>query len=198
MCRWDMQVPDPFEGGTGYAFKPTRWLTNCKALADVLEGVCPNHDGSKPWHRHVRLIGHGFGKITEQYPPKLVTAILAALRKQLRADGDISALEESVAGPVPNEPDLEYDIGSDDSSEEGQPGDYWDSVNGGWLQGDLVDAARQEEIEWMKLREVFEIVKADVCWQTTGKAPMTLRWVDTNKGDKLHPRYRSRLVAREI
>ena len=50
----------------------------------------------------------------------------------------------------------------------------------------------------MQTREVFEIVKADVCWQTTGKAPMTLRWVDTNKGDKQHPRYRSRLVAREI
>ena len=127
-----------------------------------------------------------------------MAAILAALRKQLRADCDLSALEEAVAGPVPNEPDVEYDIGEDDGSQEGQSGNYWDNVNGGWLQGDLVAEARQEEIEWMQLREVFEVVKADVCWTTTGKAPMTLRWVDTNKGDRQHPRYRSRLVAREI
>ena len=31
-----------------------------------------------------------------------------------------------------------------------------------------------------------------------GKAPITVRWVDVNKGDDDQPNYRSRLVAREI
>ena len=32
----------------------------------------------------------------------------------------------------------------------------------------------------------------------TGKPPITVRWVETNKGDDANPKYRSRLVAREI
>ncbi len=31
-----------------------------------------------------------------------------------------------------------------------------------------------------------------------GKKAVTLKWIDTNKGDRTQPRYRSRLVAREI
>ena len=32
----------------------------------------------------------------------------------------------------------------------------------------------------------------------TGKAAISVRWVDVNKGDDLHPKYRSRLVARQM
>ena len=32
----------------------------------------------------------------------------------------------------------------------------------------------------------------------TGKPPVTVRWVDVNKGDDLNPNMRSRLVARQI
>ena len=31
-----------------------------------------------------------------------------------------------------------------------------------------------------------------------GKPPSTVRWVETNKGDDVNPKIRSRLVAREI
>ena len=31
-----------------------------------------------------------------------------------------------------------------------------------------------------------------------GKPPISVKWVDVNKGDDLNPNYRSRLVAREI
>eukprot|EP00959_Pyramimonas_sp_CCMP1952_P277807 5806939-Pyramimonas_sp.AAC.1 len=31
-----------------------------------------------------------------------------------------------------------------------------------------------------------------------GKKAVTLKWIDTNKGDLTQPRHRSRLVAREI
>ena len=33
---------------------------------------------------------------------------------------------------------------------------------------------------------------------TSGKSPISVRWVDTNKGDELNPNYRSRLVARQM
>ena len=36
------------------------------------------------------------------------------------------------------------------------------------------------------------------CYDATGKAPITVRWVDVNKGDDISPRYRSRLVARQL
>ena len=36
------------------------------------------------------------------------------------------------------------------------------------------------------------------CLQLTGKAPVTVRWVDVNKGDDTNPNVRSRLVARQI
>ena len=37
-----------------------------------------------------------------------------------------------------------------------------------------------------------------MCWEVTGKAPITLNWIDRNKGDSLHPNFRSRLVVREV
>ena len=32
----------------------------------------------------------------------------------------------------------------------------------------------------------------------TGRPPISVRWVDVNKGDDVNPNYRSRLVAREL
>ena len=36
------------------------------------------------------------------------------------------------------------------------------------------------------------------CIERTGKPPIGTRWVDINKGDNVHPEYRSRVVAQEI
>ena len=36
------------------------------------------------------------------------------------------------------------------------------------------------------------------CLINTGKNPISVRWVDINKGDDATPNYRSRLVARDI
>ena len=35
------------------------------------------------------------------------------------------------------------------------------------------------------------------CLARTGKQPIGVRWIDHNKGDDLHERYRSRLVAQQ-
>jgi len=40
-------------------------------------------------------------------------------------------------------------------------------------------------------------VPQDEAWERTGKPPIKVRWVDTNKGDDESPNYRSRLVAKD-
>ena len=156
-------------------------------LAELLEGVCSNVDGSRPWHRHVHLMG-GLAHGAREYPPKLVTAVLRALRDQLLEDGDLDALQALTAGPVPEEREI-------------PPGEwwsYWDDVKGGYLQKELVEKARAEERQWTKKQGIYEIVPRSQCFEETGKPPIPLKWVDTNKGDSERPKYRSRIVAREI
>ena len=36
------------------------------------------------------------------------------------------------------------------------------------------------------------------CWSRTGKAPVTVKWVDTDKGENGEVRVRSRFVARDF
>ena len=39
--------------------------------------------------------------------------------------------------------------------------------------------------------------RVEAC-RKTGQKPVTVRWVDINKGDNIHPDYRSRLVAKDF
>ena len=48
------------------------------------------------------------------------------------------------------------------------------------------------------MHKVYEKVPIQQCWDETGKNPITVRWLDINKGDEDSPEYRSRLVAQEI
>ena len=50
----------------------------------------------------------------------------------------------------------------------------------------------------VKKHKVYEKVPIEKCYESTGKTPIGTRWVDVNKGDKVHPECRSRLVAQEI
>ena len=74
----------------------------------------------------------------------------------------------------------------------------WDDVNNMELPVDKVREARAEEMGHMK-EKVFEIATKRECWEKTGKAPKSTKWVDTDKshghGDML---VRSRWVARDF
>jgi len=50
----------------------------------------------------------------------------------------------------------------------------------------------------VKQRGVYERRPWTEAKQKTGKAPIKLRWVDTNKGTEAEPNYRSRIVAVEF
>ena len=92
-------------------------------------------------------------------------------------------------GPAPKEDEFPEDV---------QVEGFWDDVNGGWLPEKLVKAARHEELEWIHRREVYREVDEQECFKVTGKPPISLRWVDTNKGSLAQPHIRSRLAAREL
>ena len=75
---------------------------------------------------------------------------------------------------------------------------YWDDVSGKVLRKELVEAARAEELATVRKMKVWVKVDRDQCFRDTGKPPIKLRWVDINKGDEVKPKYRSRIVAKEI
>ena len=74
----------------------------------------------------------------------------------------------------------------------------WDDVNNSALPLELVKNARQEDMRHMK-GKIFKVVKKEEAWKVTGKAPISTKWVDT---DKTHgtgtPMVRSRWVARDF
>ena len=63
---------------------------------------------------------------------------------------------------------------------------------------DKVREARNEEIKFMQMKGIWEVVPTRECWERTGSAPVSVRWVDTNKGGPGEMMVRSRLVARDL
>ena len=76
--------------------------------------------------------------------------------------------------------------------------EVYDNLSGAALDKDMVKEARKEEMAEVHKHGVYVKVNIEECYEKTGKAPIGTRWVDVNKGDSVHPEYRSRLVAQEI
>ena len=73
----------------------------------------------------------------------------------------------------------------------------WDDVTGKELDAEKVALARQEEVEYIHKTNLYTKVPRSKA-KSQGAKVITVRWIDINKGDVLNPKYRSRLVAREI
>ena len=74
----------------------------------------------------------------------------------------------------------------------------WGDVIGAELGPNNVKLARNEEVAYIREMGLHHKVSKEECWRKTGKKPIQVRWIDINKGDKIHPNYRSRFVAKEI
>ena len=79
----------------------------------------------------------------------------------------------------------------------GQDGMFADDVRGGILDAEKAQAARREEADWCRKMGVWVRVPRSEMLAEGGR-PVTLRWVDTDKGDARRSNYRSRLCVREI
>ena len=192
MCNWNLcplSQADQRDPALGPAFckKETCWVTNSKRLAERLRGVCSNTTGARPWHRHIHLT-QGLGHFARIYTPELVTAILEEAKAEILDMCELSETEMKHSGPSPHFPAMP----------EGEWSEYWDDVNGGYLPTPLVKAARAKEIDWVHKEHIYDIVPRAQAYERTGKAPIPLKWVDTNKGDHSNPNVRSRLVVKEI
>ena len=74
--------------------------------------------------------------------------------------------------------------------------EFRDAITGQPLETALVRAARREELEYFAAESVWRKVPRAEAMQKQGKPPISVKWVDVNKGDDESPNYRSRLVAR--
>ncbi len=77
-------------------------------------------------------------------------------------------------------------------------GKYKDDLTGQLLRDDLVREARLKELQYFQEKGVWAKVPAAEAKRRTGRPAISVRWVDVNKGDDAAPRYRSRLVARQL
>ena len=58
--------------------------------------------------------------------------------------------------------------------------------------------AHLKELDYFGAKKVWEKRPLGEARRMTGKPPISVRWVDVNKGDNQVPNIRSRLVARQI
>ncbi len=75
---------------------------------------------------------------------------------------------------------------------------YYDAISGELMIKELVDASKKVEMETLKKHGLYEKRPIKECWLKTGKVPIEVEWVDTNKRDAENPKYRCRLVAQGI
>ena len=81
---------------------------------------------------------------------------------------------------------------------QGYSGKFKDDLSGQVLKDELVNEARAKELLYFHSKGVWKKVSWETARAKTGRPPISVRWVDVNKGDEQAPNYRSRLVARQL
>ena len=76
--------------------------------------------------------------------------------------------------------------------------DCWDEEAGVPLDPEAVKNSMAAELQECKKFELYEECEENLCYEVTGKAPISCRWRVINKGDLAKPDIRARLLAREI
>jgi len=87
---------------------------------------------------------------------------------------------------------------NDDEQEWRWENDEFDDNTGEVLPAELVTKAKEDELKFFSSKNVWDIVPLPEAKCISGKAPIGVRWVIVNKGDKTNPNIRARLVAKEI
>ena len=185
--------------------KGTGWMANSKEILKALKKRCKGKNGScSAGGQHAPCTG-GDARRAAVYPFRLCRAILEGFRNQLRVDRRMTAGVHGMSCDV--EVDLvlqeqceawmniriaeELNVAYDQVQ-------FKDAITGQPLDPTLVKAARAKELEYFATKGVWHYRPRSEALARMGKPPITVKWVDVNKGDDIEPNYRSRLVAREI
>ena len=140
---------------------------------------------------------HAEGRIARdaaRYPPKLVGRIIQGIINQLKQDG---IMKDGEVGMYAMDDDVEV-LKDMRSPEQGYSGKYRDATSGQILKDALVKEARAKELRYFSDKGVWQKRPRQEAFAATGRAPISVKWVDVNKGDDVNPKYRSRLVARQL
>ena len=170
MCAFGMWQNT--EEGKRLVMKPTGFMTNAEGIANELNTKCEGN------HTHVKLL-NGRAHRAEVYPDELCFKIIKGLMETMKKDGRIHA----------------DGIGAVMAEEECRA---FDDITGEELDHREVRKARELEVSEVHKHEVYVKTPIKTCWDKTGKAPIKTRWIDINKGDEVHPDYRSRFVAKDF
>ena len=54
---------------------------------------------------------------------------------------------------------------------------------------DFIHKLAANSIRWVEKQKVYVPVDIEEAWENTGRAPISLKWVDRNKGDWNHPNF---------
>ena len=186
MCSFGMTARD--DQGEGLVCKPTKIMSSA---GEVLKRIYKPCAGG---HRHVHLVS-GRARAAQVYPRSFCRTICQGIAAQKKLDNlgmearPVLSVEEmtnaakSAKGEDPSTA-LHERYGNDVIA--------LDDLNGEVLDPILMAKARKDEIEYFKHMGVYDNVNVDEAWKEIGKAPIPVRWVDINIGDRKNPNYRSR------
>ena len=142
------------KGVNKFVFKPSKWVTNSKVLAEALDRRCSN--SSEP----------------SAHAPDLVNTVLRALRQQM--DGSLSW---SCSPQVPSPSESVFDVQESAAS---QWADEFDDLTGAWPPGELVRAGKIEEIRWVTEIKLYKKISRSEA-KLRGIAVVPIMWVVTDK-----------------
>ena len=186
--------------------KPTKFVTNSAEMAKQLCERCLGRHGScsRPGGGTHQQCRGRIARAAAVYSFKLCRAILVGFKNQLRQDG---RYQDGFVGLMESfdreQEDFEAYRIADTSGAifhvhvANEPV-FRDDLTGQLLPPELVHAARKKELGYFEAKKVWEKRAMGEARRVTGRPPITVRWVDVNKGDNEHPNIRSRLVARQI
>ena len=190
MCSWDMELDDGTQQTTR-VYKRTKWLTNSRRLASLLDRWCSDQLGNG-YHVHVHLVG-GLAAQAAQYSPKLVAEVLREVKDHLCETRELSQIQAFASGPDPNQE--QWAEWSDETWDD--VAKFFDNISGAALPTDKVLEARAEELKWCDHIALYTKVLRNVA-TNRGIKPVPTGWVDVNKGDAIKMNIRSRLVGKEL
>ena len=176
--------------------KPTGFMSNSPKLLEALGRRCTGRNGecSRPGGGRHALCSGPVAVEAAIYPRDLCKTVLSGISAQLRTD---NRLKPGCFGIQAVDEDAEVHA-SMYGPDQGYSGRYHDDLTGQVLKDKLVTAARFKELEFFHSKGVWIKAPKNEARHRTGRPPITVRWVDVNKGDEVSPNYRSRLVARQM
>ena len=176
--------------------KRTGFMSNGEEILNALRSQCTGKEGRCSRRRggHHALVSGKIARSAARYPPGLVKRIIRGIIAQLKDDGIMKDGEVGIHA-VDDDASVARSM---KGADQGYSGRYKDDLTKQPLKDVLVREAREKELKYFIDKGVWIKRPRQEAFAATGRPPISVRWVDVNKGDDENPKYRSRLVARQL